>query len=82
MELSKVFTRRFEFLEKLTLSNVSMRKRIFDETELKAIIHIGSNVKELTLDNLPITDSTLAIILSKYKKLSMKFIYKLKLIYL
>ncbi len=63
MEFSKVFTRKFEFLEKLSLNNVKNRKKIFDETEIKALILVGSSVSELILDNTPITDQILGTLL-------------------
>ena len=63
MEFSKVFTRRFEHLTKLELSNVTKRKKLFDETELKALVLMASSVSELVFDNTPIEDLSLSVIL-------------------
>lgn len=75
MEFSKVFTRRFEHLTRLELSNVTKRKKHFDETELKALVLMASSVSELVFDNTPIDDQSLNVILHQFKNVT-----KLKLL--
>jgi hypothetical protein len=69
MEFSKVFTRKFEHLSKLELSNVTRRKKLFDETELKAMVFMAASVTELVLDNTPVDDVSLNTLFQQLKHL-------------
>lgn len=48
---------------------MTKRKRYFDETEIKALVLMGSNASELVLDNTPINDEALNILLQRFKNL-------------
>jgi len=50
-------------LETLILNNVTKRKKNFDETELKAIHNMAINIKEFVIDQAPIDDSSLNVLL-------------------
>ena len=69
MEFSKVFTRRFPVLQKLELTNLSKRRKHFDETELKALVLMASSVSELVLESTPIDDGALNIVLQKLQSI-------------
>jgi hypothetical protein len=54
-EFNKVF-KKFEFIESLIVNNVVGRNKYSDDAELKNLVFLSSNIKELILSSTPIND--------------------------